>query len=72
MTNPVKRIQKWWHGHMYENAPDSRIAILYWVYPRPRIYWDKFKKHIEQHWQFWIGTGIAMLGLYFSISKQGG
>lgn len=64
-----KKFKKWWNGKPYESNPDSMFVFIGIDYPKPRIYWDRFKEHIEKNWQFWIGTVIAIWGLWLSAAK---
>jgi hypothetical protein len=63
-----KLVQEWWEGEPYTpvNDPVSKVVIIDTgrrIKPKIRVFCEKV---IFSHWQFWIGTTIAVVGLSHS------
>jgi hypothetical protein len=70
-----KAVAEWYQGksHAHHNDPNSQVVIFGWWYER---HWTSRTAHVLAefwlaHWQWVIGTSIAVVGLAVALKKLG-
>jgi hypothetical protein len=61
-----QRIRRWYDGKPIENDPNSMLVFIGMDRPPLAVKFDETVKWAKTHWQFLVGTAIAIIGLFLA------